>query len=313
MNILEILKSKDIVSGPTIGQVLGISRAAVHKQIKSLKQMGYKIKASPKGYSITNYKYLFNEYEIENKLKELLKICKTLKYYRQLPSTQTAVKRLAEKDFDEGVVVIAERQTNGYGRIKREWSSNVGGLWFSVLLKPTIRPDEVSKLALLLGIALYRTLKKYRVDSDIKWPNDVFVNGRKIAGILVEMSAEQDRVNWVVAGVGININNKLPSKLTDISICLKDVLGRELDRAEILVEFLTEFECIYISFCNNGFEMFAQEYNCNIAYKSKAIIVDDGYSIVSGINLGIDTNGKLTIKTKTGLEKIISGTLRLKK
>ncbi|MDR2436461.1 MAG: biotin--[acetyl-CoA-carboxylase] ligase [Endomicrobium sp.] len=312
MNILKILKSKDIISGNAIGQVLGISRAAVHKQIKSLKEMGYKIKTSPKGYSIANYKYLFNEYEIENKLKEPLKICKTLKYYKQLPSTQTTVKKLAEKKFYEGVVVIAEKQTNGYGRIKREWSSNVGGLWFSVLLKPAIRPDEVSKLALLLGIALNRVLKKYKVDTDIKWPNDVFVNSKKIAGILIDISAEQDRVNWVVAGVGININNKLPSKLTDISISLKDVLGIELDRAEFLAQVLTEFEYIYISFCNNGFEMFAQEYNCNIAYKNKNIVVDDGYNIMSGINLGIDTNGKLIIKAKTGLKKIISGTLRLK-
>jgi BirA family biotin operon repressor/biotin-[acetyl-CoA-carboxylase] ligase len=313
MNILEILKSRDTVSGNAIGQVLRISRAAVHKQIKSLKQMGYKIKASSKGYSITSYKYFFNEYEIENKLKGPLKICKTLKYYKQLPSTQTAVKKLAEKGFDEGVLVIVDKQTHGYGRIKREWNSNVGGLWFSILLKPAIRPDEVSKLALLLGIALNRTLKKYRVDTDIKWPNDVFVNGKKIAGILIEMSAEQDRVSWVVAGVGININNKLPKNLADISISLKDVLGKELDRAEILAELLTEFECIYNNFCNNGFEIFAREYNCNIAYKNKTIIVDDGYSIVSGINFGIDTSGKLIIKTKTGLKKIISGTLRLKK
>jgi BirA family biotin operon repressor/biotin-[acetyl-CoA-carboxylase] ligase len=129
MDILEILKSKDIVSGNVIGQVLGVSRAAVHKQVKALKQMGYKIKASPKGYSITNY-----EYEIESKLKKSLKICKTLKFYKQLLSTQITLKKLAEKNFDEGVVVIAGKQTNGYGRIKRGWSSNPGGLWFSILL-----------------------------------------------------------------------------------------------------------------------------------------------------------------------------------
>jgi BirA family biotin operon repressor/biotin-[acetyl-CoA-carboxylase] ligase len=312
MNILEILKSKDVVSGSAIGQVLKISRAAVHKQIKAIKQKGYKIKASSKGYIITNYKNLFNEYEIERKLKEPLRICKTLKYYKQLPSTQTAVKKLAEKNFDEGVVVIAGKQTNGYGRIKRRWSSNLGGLWFSMLLKPSIRPDEVSKLALLLSIALKRTLKKYKVCSQIKWPNDIFVNSKKIAGILIEMSAEQDRLNWVVAGVGININNKLPINLTDSAICLKEVLERGLDRAEFFVEFLTEFEYVYSNFFNNGFEIFTQEYNHNIAYKNRVVVIDDGYSIVSGENLGIDIDGKLIIKTKTGLEKIMSGTLRLK-
>jgi BirA family biotin operon repressor/biotin-[acetyl-CoA-carboxylase] ligase len=246
MNILEILKSKEIASGNAIGEVLGISRAAVHKQINALKQIGYKIKSSSKGYVLINDKNLFNEYEIESKLKEPLKICKTVKYYKQLPSTQTTVKKLAEKNFKEGFIIVAEKQTNSYGRIKRTWSSNSGGLWFSILLKPSISPDEASKLTLILSIALKRTLKEYKVDSEIKWSNDVFVNGKKIAGILVEMSAEQDRINWIVAGIGININNKLPKKFAGIS--LKEVLKREVDRAEFLAKFLAKFEEIYNNF-----------------------------------------------------------------
>jgi len=313
MNILEILKSKKNVSGNAIGEVLGISRAAVHKQINALKQIGYKIKSSSKGYVLISNRNLFNEYEIESKLKKPLKICKTVKYYKQLPSTQTAVKKLAEKNFEEGFIIVAEKQTNSYGRIKRTWSSNAGGLWFSILLKPSIRPDEASKLTLILSIALKRTLKEYKIDSEIKWSNDIFVNGRKIAGILVEMSAEQDRINWIVAGIGINVNNKLPEKFADISISLKEVLGREVDRAEFLVELLAKVEDIYNDFCNTGFEMFVEEYNWNIAYKNEIVSIDDGYNnIVSGINLGIDKDGRLIINTKVGLEKIISGTLRRK-
>ncbi|MDR1104484.1 MAG: biotin--[acetyl-CoA-carboxylase] ligase [Endomicrobium sp.] len=313
MNILEILKSKKIVSGNAIEEVLGISRAAVHKQIKTLKQIGYKIKSSSKGYSLIGNKNLFNEYEIESRLKNPLKICKTVKYYKQLPSTQTSVKKLAEKNFEEGFIIVAEKQTNSYGRIKRTWSSNAGGLWFSILLKPLIRPDEASKLTLILSIALKRTLKEYKIDSEIKWSNDVFVNDRKIAGILVEMSAEQDRINWIVAGIGININNKLPAKFVDISISLKEVLGREVDRAEFLAKFLAKFEEIYNNFCNTGFEMFVEEYNRDIAYKNEIVTIDDGYNnIVSGVNLGIDKDGRLMINTKVGLEKVISGTLRRK-
>jgi BirA family biotin operon repressor/biotin-[acetyl-CoA-carboxylase] ligase len=311
MNILEILKSKKIVSGNAIGEALEISRATVHKQINALKQIGYKIKSSSKGYVLTNDKNLFNEYEIESKLKKPLKICKTIKYYKQLQSTQTAVKKIARKNFEEGFIIVAEKQTNSYGRIKRTWSSNAGGLWFSILLKPSIRPDEAPKLTLILSIALKRTLKEYKVDSEIKWPNDVFVNGRKIAGVLVEMSAEQDRINWIVAGIGININNKLPEKFADISISLKEVLGREVDRAEFLAEFLAKTEDIYNDFCNIGFGMFVEEYNWNIAYKNKIVTIDDGYNnIVSGVNLGIDKDGRLIVNTKVGLKKIISGTLR---
>ncbi|MDR3306797.1 MAG: biotin--[acetyl-CoA-carboxylase] ligase [Endomicrobium sp.] len=313
MNILKILRSKEFASGNAIGEILGISRAAAHKQINALKQIGYKIKSYSKGYVLVNGKNLFNEYEIESKLKEPLKICKTVKYYKQLPSTQTAVKKLAQNDFEEGVIVVCEKQTSGYGRIKRAWSSNAGGLWFSILLKPSIRPDEASKLALLLSVALNRTLKKYKVVSEIKWPNDVFVNGKKIAGIIIEMSAEQDRINWVVAGVGINVNNKLPKELADISISLKEVLGRELDRTEFLTELLAKFEEIYSDFCDNGFEIFAQEYNRNIAYKNEIVAIDDGYNIVSGVNLGVDKDGRLIVDGKIGLKKIISGTLRLQK
>jgi BirA family biotin operon repressor/biotin-[acetyl-CoA-carboxylase] ligase len=234
-----------------------------------------------------------------------------IKYYKQLPSTQTAVKEIAEKNFEEGFIIVAEKQTSSYGRIKRTWNSNVGGLWFSILLKPSIHPDEVSKLTLVLSIALKRSLKEYKVDSEIKWPNDIFVNGRKIAGILVETSVEQDRINWIVAGIGININNKPSKKFADISISLKEVLEKKVDRVEFFTEFLVKIEEIYSSFCSTGFEMFVEEYNMNIAYKNEIVIIDDVYNnIVSGINLGVDKDGRLIVNTKTGFKKIISGTLR---
>jgi BirA family biotin operon repressor/biotin-[acetyl-CoA-carboxylase] ligase len=307
----EIFKSKEIVSDNNVVEVLGISNAAACKQINTLKQIGHKIKSSSKEHILISNKNFFNEHKIKSKLKTPLKICKMIKYYKQLSSTQTAVKKIAKKNFKEGFIIVAEKQTNSYGRIKKTWSSNAGGLWFSILLKPSIRPDEASKLTLILSIALKRTLKEYKIDSEIKWPNDVFVNGRKIAGILVEMSAEQDRINWIVAGIGININNKLPEKFANISISLKEVLGREVDRAEFLAELLAKVEDIYNDFCNTGFEMFVKEYNWNIANKNEIVTIDDGYNnIVSGVNLGIDKDGRLIVNTKFGFKKIISGTLR---
>ncbi|MDR3071723.1 MAG: biotin--[acetyl-CoA-carboxylase] ligase [Endomicrobium sp.] len=313
MNVLKILKTRETVSASTVCEVLEISRASVHKQINALKKIGYKIKSSTKGYSLAENKSFFNEHEIESELEKSLSVCKTLKYYNELPSTQTTVKTLAVNGFKEGVVVVAEKQTNGYGRIKRAWSSNSGGLWFSILLNPSMRLDEVSKMALLISIAFDMTLKQYNVISEIKWPNDILINGKKLAGIIIEMSAEQNKINWVVAGVGININNKLPKKLEGIAVSLKNVLGQSVDRSKFLVKFLTIFDDVYVNFQVNGFRQFVEEYNNKMAYKGEHVSIDDGYSIITGINLGVDDSGRLIIDTGQKLEKIISGTLRVKK
>ncbi len=312
MNIIEILSTKEYISESEIGRFLGISRAAVHKQINRLRQIGYTIKSSSRGDIIIKKCKLFNEYEIEVSLKKPLNICKMIKCYKETASTQTAVKKLAEKNFGEGVVVIAEKQTKGYGRIKRVWNSNEGGLWFSMLLKPAIRPDESSRLSLLFSIALNRILeKKYGISSEIKWPNDILICGKKVAGIIIEMSAEQDIINWVAAGIGVNINNSLPEDLKNISISIKEVLKREIDRAEFIAAFLTEFEGLYFNFQRDGFKLFLEEYNSKAAYKDALITVDSGYNdAITGKNFGIDESGRLIIETKNKIEKIISGTLR---
>ncbi|GHT37108.1 bifunctional ligase/repressor BirA [Endomicrobiia bacterium] len=311
MNIIEVLSTEKPILENEIGRILKISRAAVRKQINTLRQTGYTIKSSSDGCTLMKDVDLFNEYEIESKLKKQLNVCKTVKYYKELPSTQTAVKKLAEKDFKEGFVVVAGKQTNGYGRIRREWSSNDGGLWFSMLLKPSIHPKETPKLALLLSIALNRTLEKnYGVSSEIKWPNDVLVLDKKIAGILVEMSAKQNITNWVVAGIGININNNLPKDLESFAVSLKTILKKRVDISGFLAAFLMEFENLYIAFWKKGFKQFYDEYNDKMAYKNKPVTIDVGYGIIAGINLGIDEEGKLAVKTSNGFERIISGTLR---
>lgn len=253
-----------------------------------------------------------NVIEILSSFKKQLSVCKTIKYYKKLPSTQLAVKKLAQKGFEEGFVVVAEKQTSGYGRIQRIWNSNIGGLWFSILLKPIIRPNEVSKLALLLSIALKRTLeRKYQISSKIKWSNDVLVCDKKIAGIIVEMSAERDKINWVVAGIGVNINNDIPKDLENVAISLKDILKSETNRTEFMAEFLIDFEKLYFDFQKNGFKQFLKEYNSNLAYKNKSVSVDTGYAVTTGMNLGINEEGMLIIKTPNGFEKIMSGTLRI--
>ncbi|OEG69420.1 hypothetical protein ATZ36_09675 [Candidatus Endomicrobiellum trichonymphae] len=312
MSIIEFLPTEKFVFGSEICRFLEISRTAVRERINRLRQIGYTIKSSSKGYIIVKKCELFNEYEIEANLKKPLNICKMIKYYKETASTQTAVKKLALKNFGEGVVVIAEKQTKGYGRIKRVWNSNAGGLWFSMLLKPVIRPDGSSILSLLFSIALSRILeKKYGISSEIKWPNDILICGKKVAGIIIEMSAEQDIINWVAAGIGVNINNSLPEDLKNISISIKEVLKREIDRTEFIVAFLTEFESLYFNFQSGGFKQFLEEYNSKVAYKDVLVTVDSACNdAITGKNFGIDESGRLIIETKNKIEKIISGTLR---
>jgi len=250
----------------------------------------------------------YSEYEIEMDSKRRFSI----RYYKELESTQIVIKELAEKGLDEGIVVIAKKQTGGYGRDKKKWVSNVGGLWFSILLKPLIQPNEISKLTLLLGIMLGRVFeKKYNINSEIKWPNDVLISGKKIVGIITEISVKQNKTNWVAAGIGVNINNSLPKYLENISISLKDVLKRKISRLEFISAFFNEFEDLYFDFKKNGFRNFLKEYNDKIAYKNRNIVVDNGYCVITGKNLGIDESGRLIVKTENKLEKIVSGTVRL--
>jgi BirA family biotin operon repressor/biotin-[acetyl-CoA-carboxylase] ligase len=290
--------------------MLGISKVAICKQIKNLKQFGCNIKSCTKGYKPMQDKKLFNEFEIESKLNKNLNVCKLIKYYKELPSTQITAKALAQKNFDEGTIVIAEKQTSGYGRIKRVWSSNPGGLWFSILLKPFLHPEESSKLALILSIALKHTFDSYNIDSKIKWPNDIFINNKKIAGIIIEMSADQNVINWIVAGIGININNKLPKEIQETSVSLKEIVNKKIDRIEFICKFFINFEKLYNFFQKEGFKQFSKEYNDNLLYKNKRVLIDTGYTVIDGINLGIDENGMLIINTENKLKKIISGTLR---
>ncbi|MDR1928642.1 MAG: biotin--[acetyl-CoA-carboxylase] ligase [Endomicrobium sp.] len=234
-----------------------------------------------------------------------------IRYYQKLLSTQNVVKELAKKNVKEGIVVVAEKQINGYGRIGRIWHSNIGGLWFSILLKPQLYHYEAHKFGLLMAIALNTIFEKYKVISQIKWPNDILVLKKKIAGIITETSIQKKKINWIVMGVGININNNLKKSISNIAISLKTVLGRKIDKNIFLLLLLMQFECFYANFIKNGFEQFVKKYNNKIAYKNEFVKITVGDNVVlSGVNLGIDKNGKLIIKTLKGIKKIAFGTLR---
>ncbi|MDR1196116.1 MAG: biotin--[acetyl-CoA-carboxylase] ligase [Endomicrobium sp.] len=252
-------------------------------------------------------------FKAENVLKKFLRpvgICKKILHFKKIGSTQTKIKNFAQKGFPEGTVVIADEQSASYGRMQRKWFSPAGGLWFSMLLKPKIYPDAASNLSLLTALALNAALEKdYGIKTKIKWPNDILFEDKIIAGIIIEMSAEQDIVNWVAAGVGVNIDNILPDTLPEAA-ALGKIFKKNIRRDELLASFLIEFNKIYNTFCKFGFGGFCEEYNKNHAFMNESVIIDGGFGIIKGINKGIGEDGKIIIETEKGIEKIISGTLR---
>jgi BirA family biotin operon repressor/biotin-[acetyl-CoA-carboxylase] ligase len=289
--------------------LLNVSRAAVHKQINVLRKNGYVILSSKKGYTLVKKADVLNENEIKSFFKKIPSIAEKIICYDKINSTQTKIKTLAETN--RGLVICAQEQTQGYGRRKRRWSSNSGGLWFSFLLKPKISPNDAPKIALLISVAISRVFeKKYNLNSQIKWPNDILVNGKKICGIITEMSVEDSSINWIAVGVGINVSNALPEELKNESASLKGILKIEVCRAELLADILQEIDKVCGEFVKDGFGLFYKEYNKKSAYIKEMVFIDAGFDIIKGVNCGIDKTGALLLKTENQIEKIISGTLR---
>ena len=311
MNFLKLLSGKTYISGKELGEKLSISRAAVHKRINTLKRNGYAIETSPKGYKLVGKADVFNEKELISRLDNNLKVFSKLLHYKKINSTQDKLKKIALKSVNEGIVVVADEQSAGRGRLQKKWSANKGGLWFSLLLKPSVAPEAVSRVALLVSVVLNKVFEdNYGIKTQIKWPNDVLFNGKKLVGILIEMSAEQDKVNWLAAGIGININNKVAKELEGITSSLGEITGKIIPRAEVLALFLNEFNKAYLKFQKEGFKPFKDFYNKKAAFIGQKIKVSIGTDEFIGISLGIDEDGKLLVKTANGIEKIISATIR---
>ena len=203
------------VSGQKISELFGISRTAVWKHIRVLKQRGYVIESyTKKGYCLKEAPELLRPEQIANGLKTGL-FGKKIVYFEKVDSTNTVAKRLADQGADEGTIVVAEEQTGGRGRLDRSFISPFAqGIWFSLILRPTFPPMEVSKLTLVAAVALTKVLRRAGlIHCGIKWPNDILVGDKKLVGILTELNASVEKINYVVMGIGINTalgKNALP-------------------------------------------------------------------------------------------------------
>ena len=297
--ILSILKEKNrIVSGEILSTKLGISRVSIWKHIHKLREFGYDIETTPNGYKLVNSPDVLFPWEFPDRESKIL-------YFSELISTMDVARDLARNKCPDFTVVIAGRQTKGRGRLKRVWHSSEGGLYFTVIIRPQIPPVFSSRVNFAASLALVRTLRKlYDVNAMVKWPNDIMVNEKKVAGMLSEMEAEADIVTFINVGTGINVNND-PTHEEFEAISLKKITGNQISRKNLLAEFLNEFEN---KVDVESLEKVIPEWKHYTMTLGRHVKIVTNQEVSEGIADDVDENGALVLKLKNGsTKKIIHG------
>lgn len=310
----------DGVSGAQLAEQLAISRAAVWARIDDLRKVGYDIEAGPHfGYKLVNSPDALHADDLLARLGKTKAIGRDIQVFEQTTSTNDVVEKLARDGVKEGVVVFAESQTKGRGRLGRVWQSPTRkGLWFSILLRPNLRPQETTQLTVISATALRRAIRTVTgLTADIKWPNDLLIGGKKVVGILTEMSAEVDRVRHIIIGIGVDVNQnagEFPEELRKIATSLKLEAGEEVCRAELATEILRELDLDYARVCAGKFPEVADEWEAACVTIGKNVTVHTGDRKFRGRAESLDDDGALLVRTEHGhLERIIGGDVILEK
>ena len=316
--VLALLRSAGdgYISGEEIAGRLGVSRTAVWKHIRALKAAGYEIEShARKGYSLLEAPDLLLPQEIQPKLQTKI-VGKKMLHYEDIPSSNNEAKRLAQEGAPEGTVVVAEAQSTGKGRLSRGWYSPARkGIWFSVILRPPFLPQEAPKCTLLAAVAVVRAMKDMGFPVGIKWPNDVLYEGKKLVGILTEMSAEMERINYVVIGTGINVNlwpEDFPEDVRDIATSLSMIGKRNIDRTELFIRILEALDDLYVIVAKDGFDEVLDEwrrYSVTLGQQVNVIGVKETFT---GTAADIDDDGALLIDTPEGRRKVLAGDVSIR-
>lgn len=311
--ILKRLKSSDdFISGEKLSEEFHMTRSGIWKYMNMLKEDGYIIESVPKnGYRILSSPDILTLEEIEKYLTTEF-LGRKIYYYDTIASTNKEAKKIASLE-DEGRLVIAEEQIEGKGRLGRSWISPKGkGIWMSIVLKPDLEPFKIGAITLLGAAAVYKGLKNMGIDSEIKWPNDILIKGKKVSGILTEMSAELNMLNYIVMGIGINVNleeDDIPEELKEKATSIKIDQKKAIDRKELLANILNEFEKLYIPFRDGGDTLEGIEIcRKNSATIGKEVRITRANKERRGKALDIDHKGELVVEFENGdIENIFAG------
>ncbi len=311
---------EQFLSGEQLSKELNISRTAVWKRIAALRREGYPIEASTnKGYRILSNQAHYGKSGILSCLSTSF-LGRELKYFNTIDSTNTMLKTLAGQGAPEGTAIVADAQEKGRGRLGRNWMSSPGlGIWMSILLKPDLHPAMLQSLTLAAAVAVCRAIEPFTAKTPgIKWPNDILIDGKKVCGILTEMSAEADRVLWVVIGIGVNVHHSpedFPEELNGSAASLamfgKD--NQELDRCKIAAGIMNAMEELYRDFVKNGPDAMLAEWKQRSVTLGRKVSLKQGDKTLIARVLDIGSDGRLVIETEDGtVTEILSGEITLR-
>lgn len=309
--ILKILReTKGFVSGQQLCTIMGVSRTAVWKVIKQLQSEGYDIESvHNKGYCLKETPDVISGSEIASLLPEN-SLFKNIHYKQEVTSTNDVAKLLAEQGAQSGTVVLAHNQSQGKGRRGRSWVSEPGNnLTMSFILRPDILPEKASMLTLVAAMAVADAVKEFGAQAGIKWPNDIVVDGKKICGILTEMSSQMTSINYVVIGIGINVHQTtFDLEVAKVATSLDLILNTKVSRSHLAAKVLSHFEYYYNQFLEAGdLSLVKDSYNQMLVSKGKEVRIIREQETKTGLSGGIDKDGALEVEIQGQKEKIIFG------
>ena len=305
----------EFVSGEAISDKLGLTRAAVWKHVEALRGQGYRIDAVPaRGYRLAGVPDRLTPLELRP-LLNTHDLGRVVHWYEEIGSTNDRASELADEGALSGEVVVAETQTSGRGRRGRAWASPARkNLYFSVVLRPELPPSRAPELTLVASVAICDVLRQAGVDAGIKWPNDLLVSGRKIAGILTELAADPDRVEWVVLGVGVNVNARredFPDELRAEATSVLIERGQAAPRALFAAACFTALEGWLDRHAEEGFGPIREAWRARAVTLGREVSVRVDGRELTGTAEDIDETGALLVRTAAGVERILSGDVTL--
>jgi BirA family transcriptional regulator, biotin operon repressor / biotin---[acetyl-CoA-carboxylase] ligase len=322
LQILNALRAagESAVSGAQLSHALGVTRAAIWARIEDLRLLGYDIEAGPHlGYRLVSAPDVLHADDLLSRLGRIKVIGRDIRVFAETTSTNDVIERLARDGVKEGVVVFAESQTKGRGRLGRKWLSPARkGLWFSILLRPDLRPQQATQLTVAAATALRRAIGSLTgLSPEIKWPNDIQIRGRKVAGILTELSAELDRIKHIILGIGVDVNlnpGEFPVELRRAATSLKAELGQPVLRPELAVAILRELDGDYARVTSDRFSTVADEWEKHCSTLGHDVVIRVGDRQIRGRAESLGEEGALLLRSEHGhLERIVGGDVTLGK
>jgi len=318
--LLALRTNPDGVSGAELAEKLRVSRAGIWGRIEELRRLGYEIEAGPHfGYRLVGVPDVLHTDDLLARLHKTKIIGRDIRVFEQTTSTNEVIEKLARDGVKEGVVVFAESQTKGRGRLGRKWiSPERKGLWFSILLRPNLRPQEATQLTVASATALRRAIQSETgLNPEIKWPNDILIGGKKVAGILTELTAELDKVRHVILGIGVNVNlsaSEFPPELRKLATSLKIESGKTISRPELATVILRSLDDDYGRICGGSFAEVANEWEAHCKTIGRNVTVQIGGRSLRGRAESLSDDGALLLRTEHGhLEHVIGGDVTLEK